>query len=299
MVATLTRLLEEFPNSPVAPNAHFLFGEHLYDAKQYADAAKHYDACAKALKGEELAKALYKLAWCHYHSFDLAQDRPEKLDEAAATFSDLLRRVPESTFLAEAHYLIGLILQRQNKHQDAIAAFQKALASEPSPKHEEGALYQTGQSQQALGKWADALKSHKGTLEKFPDGEMKLDATCGVGLASQHLGAYADAQDAYKKVIAATKTELAARAQYGLGECDFLQEKYKDALARFLAIEITYAYDKWSAAALLKVAECHAKLGNADRARFYADDLAKKFPNSELLPQARKLVESLRAKKPE
>jgi len=257
-----------------------------------AEAAAHYGQSASAAKGEELAKALYKLAWSHYHA--------DKLNEAAAAFDQLIDRCPDSEFTAEAHYLAGLILQKQDKHRDAIARFRKALAAKPSAEYRERSLVQIGQSQQALGKWADALKTYQTAIEEFPQGKLHLDATYGVGLASQHLGAYKDAEEAFAKVIAATKTELAARAQYGLGEIEFLQGNYKEAIAKLLAVEITYAYDTWRAASMLKVMECHLKLGNAERARYYRDELARKFPKSDCVPKADKLLaQAAKGEKPD
>ena len=112
MAAALERLITEFPTSDLAPSAHFLLGEYHYDAKRYDQAATHYRACAKAAKGDELAKALYKLAWALYHA--------EKLDDAAATFDQLIAKAPDSPFTAEAHYLVGLIRQKQGRHADAL-----------------------------------------------------------------------------------------------------------------------------------------------------------------------------------
>ena len=291
VAAPLERLLADFPTSDLVPATHFLLGEHHYDAKDYARSAKHYQACAAATKADdERAKALYKLAWSHYNA--------EKLPDAAKAFDALLARFPDTGFAAEAHYLSGVILQKGDAHAQAVTRFEQALAAGPPAKYRERALYQTGQSQQALGKWALALKAYQATLDDFPAGDLRLDATYGLGLASQHLGAYADAEDAFRKVIAETKTELAARAQYGLGECSFLQDKYKEALPRLLAVEIRYAYKKWRAAALLKTMECHAKLGNPARVRFYHADLTKKFPDSEFLPAAQKLVDALPKDKP-
>jgi TolA-binding protein len=295
MAAALERLLKDFPKSDVAPSAHFLLGEHLYELKRYPEAAVHYAACAEAvgranLHADDFAKALYTLAWSHYQA--------EKFVEAAAAFDQLIEKAPDSPFTAEAQYLVGLIRQREDKHAEALARFAKALDAKPAPKYEERSLVQAGQSQQALAKWGDALKSYQRALEKFPDSELKLDATYGLGLASQHLGAYADAEDAFRKVVAATKTELAARAQYGLGECAFLQGNTKEALKQLLAVEITYAYEKWRAASLLKVMECHAKLGNPERVRYYYKELSEKFPKADSLSDARKLVDALDAPKP-
>ena len=67
--------------SSFAPSAHFLLGEHAFDAKQYAEAATHYEACARGAKDEELAKALYKLAWSLYHT--------EEFEKAAALRDEL------------------------------------------------------------------------------------------------------------------------------------------------------------------------------------------------------------------
>jgi hypothetical protein len=44
--------------------------------------------------------------------------------------------------------------------------------------------------------------------------------------------------------------------------------------------------------------ECHVKLGNADRVRYYHKELTRKFPKSEHLPAANKLLKGLEKKKP-
>jgi TolA-binding protein len=290
MVAALTRLVGEFPESKFATSTRLLLGSHHFDAKRYAEAAKHYQAAADRAAGDDLPKALYNLGW--------SLDKAEKPDEAAAAFDRLAGRAPDGPFAAEAHCLIGLIRQRQSKHDEAAARFQRALAAKPSPRIDEVALFGFGESLRTLGKPREALGTYQALIARYPEGRLRLDAQCGCGLASQQLGAYADAQEAFRKVIAATKTEAAARAQYGLGECEFLQGHYKEALAQYLAVDIRYAYEKWRAAALLRAMECHAKLGNRERVRFYHAQLAEQFPKSELLPQANKLLDTLEPPKP-
>ena len=78
------------------------------------------------------------------------------------------------------------------------------------------------------------------------------------------------------------------------------QGNYKEAIAKLLAVEITYAYDTWRAASMLKVMECHLKLGNAERARYYRDELARKFPKSDCVPKADKLLaQAAKGEKPD
>lgn len=59
-------LVERFPNSRFAPEAHLRFGEAKFAQYKYDEAIREYESVVKMGEGPYYDKALYKLAWSHY-----------------------------------------------------------------------------------------------------------------------------------------------------------------------------------------------------------------------------------------
>jgi cellulose synthase operon protein C len=59
-------LVERFPNSRFAPEAHLRFGEAQFGLFRYDDAIREYKSVVDLGEGPYYDKALYKLAWSHY-----------------------------------------------------------------------------------------------------------------------------------------------------------------------------------------------------------------------------------------
>lgn len=74
--APLARLVEEFPDAPLALDAAVALGDDTFEAARLADAVQRYEfVIARAPEGESATWARYKLAWCRINLGEHAEAR--------------------------------------------------------------------------------------------------------------------------------------------------------------------------------------------------------------------------------
>ena len=109
---------------------------------------------------------------------------------------------------------------------------------------------------------------------------------------------YDGARAAYQKVIhspAGGKTEVAAMAQWMIGESYFNQKDYATALRDYLRVEVVYSYPRWQAAALLQAAKCYQQLGQQQEAAELYAKVLQSYPQTEFVAEAsQRLIETTR-----
>ncbi len=127
-------LLEKHPKHElIAPTAEQL-AEAAYDAGDRKWSAGLFAWLAGGGgQGQYTAKGLSGLAW--------SQFKTGKLDEAAATFDQLLKKNPDASLAAEAALARGRILQQLKKPDAALAMYDLVIEKYPkSPQHPEALL---------------------------------------------------------------------------------------------------------------------------------------------------------------
>jgi cellulose synthase operon protein C len=99
---------------------------------------------------------------------------------------------------------------------------------------------------------------------------------------------------AYNEVIAATASELAAKAHLQIGLCRLEQKKYGDAAAAFLVVPYTFDYPELSAAALTEAARALTEDKKSEQAERLLHKVIKEYPQSEWSKVAQKRLEELK-----
>ena len=90
----------------------------------------------------------------------------------------------------------------------------------------------------------------------------------------------------------APMSEWSDNAQYWKGECYYGLRKYQQALIEFTKV---FAFSNTGKAddAQIKIANCHIKLGERDRALAALRKLIDEYPDSEYVPTARDKIKQL------
>ena len=104
-----------------------------------------------------------------------------------------------------------------------------------------------------------------------------------------------EARAAFEKVLAtkeAERTETAARAQYGIAETHFLQERWEEARAAAFRVYSLYSFPQWQAPALLMVGLSDEMMKEPQKAVKTFQNVVSEFPES---TEATKAKEKLRA----
>ncbi|HZP11442.1 MAG TPA: tetratricopeptide repeat protein [Nevskiaceae bacterium] len=157
--AQLTTLARDFPDSPLAGDAHFRAGELLYLTRQYAAAEIEYRAIVESSDTAPYHRfAVYKYGWSLYHQ--------GKLDEALAPFLTLIATEPAGSEMAtDALRVTGLAFAALG--DDAIAKYFAKHGQEPS---DPAALYlAAGTQQEQMQRYSDAASTFAAYVSHHPD----------------------------------------------------------------------------------------------------------------------------------
>jgi TolA-binding protein len=272
--ATFNKLLDQAPDSPLAPEAALTRGRILQQLGHLDAALAMYDRVidrhaksdefpqalwAAALLRDSLAQdqeavALYERLAAAYPQFPEIDavlynwawtlDDLDRKDKSCALFDRLCQEHPQSGYRADATYRLA---QRAFQAQDYDRAGQlvaDVLAGKTSPEIEQNALYLQGQIAAAGEKWDEACQSFETLLKGRPDEPLRL------------------------------------MAEYGLAEAAFRQRDYPAAVQRFqrLARQTQDRDEPWLAVVPLRLAQalCHRK--KWDEAYQIASTVEARFP---------------------
>ena len=236
------------------------------DTKRFEEAAKLLRSLRDLIgeRSSEVAadvveQGTYRLAVCE---FELQRYKP-----AAELFEEFLGAFSDSSLVASASYFCGEAWLRLDRHERGVKFLGRVVEEFQSDPAYGPALLRLGESLALLQRWAKSEQACALYLARFPDGEHAFKARFGVGWARENQHRHGEAITAYRKVADEHKGPTAARAQFQIGECLFALEKYDEAVAELIKVDILYAYPQWSAAALFEAGRCFEKLSKPDEAR--------------------------------
>jgi tol-pal system protein YbgF len=107
-------------------------------------------------------------------------------------------------------------------------------------------------------------------------------------------GQYALAQQGFAQYLQMLpESELADNAQYWIGECNYSQKKYNEAIQAFQTVIRQYGEGEKVPAAMLKMAYAQIAAGKAQTGRESLEALVKRFPQSNEANLARSRLQEL------
>jgi TolA-binding protein len=272
--ATFERLLQDYPESPLAAEAALVRARSLEDLKQtdaalatyrlvvekYADsphvpqalwgAARLHERLDQDREAAELLArlieqhpdfaqrdaALYQLGWIRADLGDAAA--------ADAAHDHLIKECPSSEYWADAAYRLAEQAARRQENDRAIELADQVLAAQITESQRESALYLRGQLAAAQGNWADTGRFMGQHAERFPQ----------------------------------SKAHLSAR--YWQAEAAFRQNNFAAAEEQLAALEsvIQTRRDAWLGIVPLRRAQCLAQQKRWPEALRLAQSVAKRYP---------------------
>jgi len=295
--AAFGTLAEKFPDSPLAPEASFHVGrfhERAADAledeaQKKAEVAKAAAAYAQGLAKAEAGSLREKL---QYKLGDM-QFRQEQYAEAGQTLLAQISDHPQGELVGPGRFLAAEALFRQDKFQEALPLFTQ-VAADKVAKYEAQALYRAGMCATELKTWPESQKHFDALLKGFPDFEQVAEARYGLALSYQKQGKLAEARPLAEQVTTETETETAAKARYMVGEIDFAEGKFEDAIEQYLLVAVGYPYPEWQARAWFETGRCQEQLGNKDKAREAFQAVVDKYADHALAAEAAKQIQALK-----
>lgn len=257
----ISAFLQRHPDSPHAEALMLADAEFLFKRKEYEKAVRAYNALIEAFpNGRLVPDAL----------FGLARTRRALNDqfEAERILRDLAERHPTSRLAPEALLEIGLMSVDQARYGDAIAAFEQVEARYPASPSAVRAAYERGMAYLETQSLDEAERQFQAVMDRRRAIDLSLRATLGLGRVRQQQNVFDEAIKLFSAVVGQGSDEIAAEAQYRIGETLFLQQRYKEALEQLQRVQTAYPAARSAIAqAFLKMGECYERLSNKARAR--------------------------------
>jgi TolA-binding protein len=282
------RLLKDHPKSKLVPAVRTELAELLYEDKKYDQAVELLEAVVADASADPklLSSANYRLGWCY--------QKLNKADKAAAAFSkfDPTRGGASEDVAASALLQAGLAYAEEGKFDDAEKSLAAMIKSHPKNTQLSSALLRLGEVQAEQGKYDASAQTYATFLQKYPKDTFAPRAHFGIGWSLENRKQYEAARAEYKKVIAASNGETAARAQFQIGETYLGEGKFDSALPALLAVEDVYAYPLWSARALYESGRVFEELKQPDQAKKQYQQVTTKYKAA---PEAKLAQERLQA----
>ncbi len=292
------QLSRQCPDSPLAAEAYFRVGQSQYDAQQFAAAAASFAAaCREATDAPLREKATHRLAWAQFSQQDFAA--------AEATFGQQLAQSPAGPLAADAAMMLAESRFSRDDHAAALDAYTKALAGPPARDDLRSlGLLHAGQAAAQLDHWDQSLALLDQCRREFPDFESTDQLRYERGWALYHLERYDDARQEFAAVAGTGVDELTARARFMIGETQFAQKQYDDAVRTFF--QVAYGFGdtdapaeihKWQAEAMFEAARCLELTDRFDAARKLYTELLERFPDCSKAVHARNSLAALKTRR--
>ncbi|MBN1918189.1 MAG: tetratricopeptide repeat protein [Verrucomicrobia bacterium] len=292
-VETFLRFTEKYPKSAYASDAYYWIGSQRQKAGQLDEAVTFLTRSVETAHDEKFVeRANYKLATIHH-------ERSE-FDQAAAILLAMLKKnakadVPPKTHLWAAGYLL-----EQKQFADAKVLYEAFLKKFTAGAGLDEAHFGLGECLTHEKQWAAALDHY--TKADVEGGSLRLLARLRSGVCLHMLSRDDKAVEVLSGLIGEENASvIESAALYWLGTVHFLQarkakdpakavELYKEAQNRFQRVHILYGNAEERPECMLRVAQCLAATGQPDEAAKYYRELIEEYPDSPFAADAQKAL---------
>ncbi len=267
------------------------------DAENWAAAGEPLGELVTLLESDEgdwdddvRAQGAYRLA-----AASLRQGQDERVVELLDEYH---QRHAGSDLVAAAGLAVGEALANLGRHERAAAHYERVAREHAESAYAATARLRHADEMVALQRWEDAQGSFRQFLERHPDDDRWFQARFGVGWALEQDEQREDAIEAYRAVVDRHQGPTAARAQFQIGECLFAMGRLDEAITELLRVDILYAYDEWSAAALYEAGRCLEQLERPNQAREQYQQVVDRFPDERWAELAKNRLGQIRTAAP-
>ena len=278
--AALTKLSEEFPQSPLLDRAQYRLGEYAYAAKDFSTAAAQYQTVLQKWPDGNLAPyALHGLGWSQLSQGDYTA--------AVKTLTDLIKRFPQHEMTPRGYYARALARQQLKEYAAAIEDVDAFLKTNPPGSDIADARYVLGICQAATEKRADAIATFQSILRDFPQYAGADKTLYELAWAYKDQGQNAEAADAFAKLSSQYGTSpLAAESLFQSGEFHYQQKDYLKAAQYYDNADNKAGVSELGEKALHKFGWCFYRMDRfEDGFKTFAHQ-RKKYPQGALLGDA-------------
>ncbi len=271
LVETFRTLLKDYPNSDIAPLAHYSMANAAFnDLKDYALARDEFDAARKAAPKDYGPKSSLMAIFCEYQLKDKARlavdiEAYEKTRPATPVPPTILRWLGGQEF-EDKDYAAA------EGHLAAAVAAQGTSMPETS--------LQLARSRIAQQKWNGALEAVQTYLTNSPaEPSARALGLLVQGEAQVGMKRFADAQKTIDETLQLQQEgTLNAKAILLRGKLESSQGKYEQAAKSYMSVSVLYDDNELTPQALRLAAEAFEKAGQPGEAAKAQEELKNRFP---------------------
>lgn len=288
-LAAFKDLADQFPDHPLAADAYFHLGEAKYAEKDAAGAESEKDktqrlTAARTLYEKALAvsadrrlgdKLHYRIGWCHWLTGAHAA--------AAEAFDRLIKEYPDSELLPDALFQSAQAHARDGHTETAVERYGQ-LVDRPAFnkfRYRPEACIGLAECLIARNDPETAVHRLRGVADQYPDLPAAAQAVLLIGKTRYEQKRHDEALASFTDVTRRVKTDVAAQAQFLIGQIHQTREDFQAATVAYLRLIALYGqHREWVAAASFESGKCHEALGNAADARAFYRDVVEKYKDT-------------------
>jgi TolA-binding protein len=285
------RLTDNYPHSALRSDAAYRVAEAAYARGDFDPAAARLTVASAGASDALLPHVL--LLTAQTATARGKRDEAEQAVEALARkFADHPLNKIAAFWRAEAAF--------RSEDWPAAAARYCELARKPQLADEpwiETAWLRAVQAQARNRDWLDVITTVGEALDRRPRFEQAYELEFLRGRAHAARAEFREARESYAAVIAderARGAEVAAVAQFMVGETYFHQREYEAAVREYLRVDADKKFPQWRAASLLQGGKCREQLDQLAEARALYDRVIAENPDGPYAAEARDRLEVVR-----
>jgi len=272
-VATFKQLLNDFPDSPLVPDALYRLGEDYQKLGRPKEAVSYYQRVVTNYTDCEFAPhALAAIA-----QLQLTQNN---FVQASETFLSVAERFPHHPLAADAKLQAGHALFAAKDYSGAVALYAKTAADNTNP-HAATARYFEGVACQLDGKDKHAIAAFNQLVESHPDNPLRARAYIRLAALDYEAGRLADAVAAYEQAarLSGDDRGLFLSAKYGAAWATHEQKPTEETLVALASLIVENPQTDMAAHSSLPAAQLALSEGQFATALQLAQVLLKHHPD--------------------
>ncbi|MEM7205281.1 MAG: tetratricopeptide repeat protein [Planctomycetota bacterium] len=249
--------------------AHLHLGLADLEREERAAARAHF----AQVQGRHRPQALYRTGFTW-----LDEEQP---DTARAAFAAIEELGDTELLYWDATFLVGECGFLAENYELAAGRYRKLLEADPDHVRAQPARLHGGQSMVRLSQPGEAATVLEDFLRRgSEDRTEQAEANLWLGKARIARQEWDRAEAALQKVTELSEGELAAEAQYRIGEARRARGDLRNAVDAFVKLSILYAHEEWVRRGLLQAGDCYLELEQPAKATRFLAELVERFPDS-------------------
>ncbi len=291
-VESFRTIVDNFPESPYRSDAMFRLARIALDQGDSKTAKRWLIQLVETgTAGESMAYGLYQLG-----KFAV---RETSWEEVNLLMQRLVAEYPELGVASHAAYWLAESHFQLSQFDRAEAWFEKIMSSDNQPENRRiRSLLRLAQIKAGENRWLEVEQLVRSYKRSFPDNDFEYQFDYMMGRCKMDRGQFSVARNYFVAVIDsphAADSEIAAMAQWMIGETYFHQEKYLKAIGEYFLVESNYSFPEWQATALVQAAKCYERLSEQTSANKLYRHIATEYSETEPGARARLHLESIEA----